>query len=147
MNENRNVNLDLLQKRIRDLEEDNKRLVVEATELVQEAEECEAKEEKLVTDAVKHLTEANVQINYLSKKFTTKSDESHKQREEINHLLAQVRNDFLSFSFLCFVFFITFLSSFYCLTHFLCNTTRNIFTAIENRAKMSHLKKIQPNFK
>ena len=99
MNENRNVNLDLLQKRIRDLEEDNKRLVAEATELVQEAEECEAKEEKLVTDAVKHLTEANVQINYLSKKFTTKSDESHKQREEINHLLAQVRNDFLSFLF------------------------------------------------
>ena len=94
MNENRNVNLDLLQKRIRDLEEDNKRLVAEATELVQEAEECEAKEEKLVTDAVKHLTEANVQINYLSKKFTTKSDESHKQREEINHLLAQVRKLF-----------------------------------------------------
>ena len=100
MNENRNVNLDLLQKRIRDLEEDNKRLVVEATELVQEAEECEAKEEKLVTDAVKHLTEANVQINYLSKKFTTKSDESHKQREEINHLLAQVRKDFQSFLFM-----------------------------------------------
>ena len=100
MNENRNVNLDLLQKRIRDLEEDNKRLVAEATELVQEAEECEAKEEKLVTDAVKHLTEANVQINYLSKKFTTKSDESHKQREEINHLLAQVRKLFF---FSCFV--------------------------------------------
>ena len=109
MNENRNVNLDLLQKRIRDLEEDNKRLVAEATELVQEAEECEAKEEKLVTDAVKHLTEANVQINYLSKKFTTKSDESHKQREEINHLLAQVRNNSfrvlysLLFSFLLFI--------------------------------------------
>ena len=89
----------MLQKRIRDLEEDNKRLVAEATDLVQEAEESEAKEEKLVTDAVKHLTEANVQINYLSKKFTTKSDESHKQREEINHLLAQVRNNFLSFLF------------------------------------------------
>ena len=89
----------MLQKRIRDLEEDNKRLVAEATDLVQEAEESEAKEEKLVTDAVKHLTEANVQINYLSKKFTTKSDESHKQREEINHLLAQVRKDFQSFLF------------------------------------------------
>ena len=97
----------MLQKRIRDLEEDNKRLVAEATDLVQEAEESEAKEEKLVTDAVKHLTEANVQINYLSKKFTTKSDESHKQREEINHLLAQVRNNFLSFLF--FVLYPSFL--------------------------------------
>ena len=116
MNENRNVNLDLLQKRIRDLEEDNKRLVAEATELVQEAEECEAKEEKLVTDAVKHLTEANVQINYLSKKFTTKSDESHKQREEINHLLAQVRNN--SFRVLYSLLFSFFF--FYYLTHFLC---------------------------
>ena len=134
MNENRNVNLDLLQKRIRDLEEDNKRLVAEATELVQEAEECEAKEEKLVTDAVKHLTEANVQINYLSKKFTTKSDESHKQREEINHLLAQVRNN--SFRVLYSLFFIGFLSSFYCLPLFLCNsaicTTTNVFIEFEN---------------
>ena len=120
----------MLQKRIRDLEEDNKRLVAEATDLVQEAEESEAKEEKLVTDAVKHLTEANVQINYLSKKFTTKSDESHKQREEINHLLAQVRLDFMDI-----LFFLD------CLIHFLCNTTRNIFIAIENRVKMSHLKK------
>ena len=99
----------MLQKRIRDLEEDNKRLVAEATDLVQEAEESEAKEEKLVTDAVKHLTEANVQINYLSKKFTTKSDESHKQREEINHLLAQVRKDFQSF---LFVFLYSLLPSF-----------------------------------
>ena len=52
--------------------------------------ECEEKEEKLVTDAVKHLTEANVQINYLSTEFNVKSDESRKQKEEITHLLAQV---------------------------------------------------------
>ena len=53
-------------------------------------QECEEKEEKLVTDAVKHLTEANVQINSLSRKFTTKTNESHKQKEEITQLLAQV---------------------------------------------------------
>lgn len=84
------VNPHTLEKKIRDLEEENKRLQDEATELAKEAMECEAKEEKLVTDAVKHLTEANVQINYLSKKFTVKSDESSKQQEEITHLLAQV---------------------------------------------------------
>ena len=44
----------------------------------------------LVGDAVKHLTEANVQINSLSRKFTTKTNESYKQKEEITHLLAQV---------------------------------------------------------
>ena len=60
------------------------------TELAKEAFECEAKEEKLVTDAVKHLTEANVQINYLSEENFVKSNESHKQKEEITYLLAQV---------------------------------------------------------
>ena len=63
------------------------------TELAKEAFECEAKEEKLVTDAVKHLTEANVQINYLSEEFNVKSHESQKQKEEITHLLAQVINE------------------------------------------------------
>ena len=49
----------------------------------------------LVGDAVKHLTEANVQINSLSRKFTTKTNESYKQKEEITHLLAQVSAIFL----------------------------------------------------
>ena len=39
---------------------------------------------------MKHLTEANVQISYLSEEFSVKSDESRKQKEEITHLLAQV---------------------------------------------------------
>ena len=50
----------------------------------------EEKEEKLVHETVKHLTEANVQISYLSEEFSVKSDESRKQKEEITHLLAQV---------------------------------------------------------
>ena len=91
------VSLDTLQKKIRDLEEENKDLQLEASELAKEAIECEAKEEKLVGDAVKHLTEANVQINHLSKKFTVKSDESQKQQEEITHLLAQVSSFKLSY--------------------------------------------------
>ena len=44
----------------------------------------------MVSDAVKHLTEANVQISVLSEEFSVKSDESRKQKEEITHLLAQV---------------------------------------------------------
>ena len=50
----------------------------------------EEKEEKLVHETVKHITEANVQISYLSEEFSVKSDESRKQKEEITHLLAQV---------------------------------------------------------
>ena len=51
---------------------------------------CEEKEEKLVSDAVKHLTEAQGQISYLSEEFIVKEDESFKQKEEITQLLAQV---------------------------------------------------------
>ena len=82
--------LPILERRIKELAEENKQLHAEATELANEAKECEEKEEKLVGDAVKHLTEANVQINSLSRKFTTKTNESYKQKEEITHLLAQV---------------------------------------------------------
>ena len=60
-------------------------------QLAKEAIEVEEKEEKLVSETVKHMTEANLQISYLSEEFTVKSDESRKQKEEITHLLAQVR--------------------------------------------------------
>ncbi len=59
-------------------------------QLAKEAYEVEEKEEKLVSETVKHLTEANVQISVLSEEFSVKSDESRKQKEEITHLLAQV---------------------------------------------------------
>ncbi len=58
--------------------------------MAKEAIEVEAKEERLVSDAVRHLSEANMRINHLSAEFSTKSDESRKQKEEITHLLAQV---------------------------------------------------------
>jgi trafficking kinesin-binding protein 1 len=86
----RSINAELLQRKISALEKDNKKLHEEATELAKEAYEVEEKEEKLVHDTVKHLTEANVQISFLSEEFTVKSDESRKQKENITHLLAQV---------------------------------------------------------
>ena len=88
--DSKDFNVGILERKIRDLEEENKKLQSEAAELANEAYECEVKEEKLVTDAVKHLTEANVQINYLSEEFNVKETESQKQKEEITHLLAQV---------------------------------------------------------
>ena len=62
----------------------------DSLQLAKEAFEVEEKEEKLVHETVKHLSEANVQISYLSEEFSVKSDESRKQKEEITHLLAQV---------------------------------------------------------
>ena len=67
-----------------------KQLQADAAELAKEALECEIKEEKLVTDAVKHLNDANLQINSLSKRIIGKADESQKQKEKIAVLLSQV---------------------------------------------------------
>ena len=63
----------------------------DATELAREALECEAKEEKLVTDAVKHLNQANLQIHSMSKRIIGKSEEAQKQKQDIAHLLTQVK--------------------------------------------------------
>jgi len=86
----RSFNVDILQKKISDLEKDNKSLHEEASKLADEAYACEEKEEKLVKDAVQHLTQANSQIKDLHHQFTHKVDESSRQREEINSLLSQV---------------------------------------------------------
>lgn len=64
-----------------------------------EVEEVEEKEERLKCNALKHLTEARVQISHLSEEFSRKSDESMHQKEEITRLLSQVRQRFLSLFF------------------------------------------------
>eukprot|EP00092_Neocalanus_flemingeri_P012790 GFUD01013782.1.p1 GENE.GFUD01013782.1~~GFUD01013782.1.p1 ORF type:complete len:1377 (+),score=309.96 GFUD01013782.1:584-4714(+) len=86
----RSFNVELLQRKITDLEDDNKTIHAEASKLAHEAYACEEKEEKLVKDAVQHLTQANSQIKDLHHQFTHKVDESSRQREEINSLLSQV---------------------------------------------------------
>ena len=68
----------------------------DATELAREALECEAKEEKLVTDAVKHLNQANLQIHSMSKRIIGKSEESQKQKQDIANLLKEVKTMELS---------------------------------------------------
>ena len=68
----RSINVDLLQRKIEDLEQDNKTLHAEAFNLAQDAYKCEEKEEKLVKDAVQHLTQANYQIKDLHSQFTHK---------------------------------------------------------------------------
>lgn len=84
------LSVDLMQKKVKDLEADNRKLQEEATELAKEAFACEEKEEKLVSDAVKHLTEANTQLATLRIEYQIKSEECLKQKEEITQLLAQV---------------------------------------------------------
>jgi hypothetical protein len=62
-------------------------------QLAQEAYACEEKEEKLVTDAVKHLTEANYQIKDLYDQFTVKVNH---ETFNINHISLQCWRSFIA---------------------------------------------------
>ena len=59
--------------------------------MANEAFACEQKEEKLVSDAVKHLTETNIKLSTMNNDYQVKVQESLRQKEEITHLLAKVR--------------------------------------------------------
>ena len=117
------ANVEYIEKKVKYLKEDNKKLQEEATEvcnhgiifqilslgqqsdfififkmrifvlkqLAKEAFACEQKEEKLVSDAVQHLTEANLKLTAMSTEYQTKVEESMRQKEEMTHLLAKVR--------------------------------------------------------
>ncbi|XP_054637499.1 trafficking kinesin-binding protein 1 isoform X3 [Dunckerocampus dactyliophorus] len=82
--------LDSLQKRLKDLEEENKCLRSEASHLETETISYEEKEQQLVNDCVKELRDANVQISSLAEELARKSEDASRQQEEITHLLSQI---------------------------------------------------------
>ncbi|XP_077576805.1 trafficking kinesin-binding protein 1 isoform X2 [Stigmatopora nigra] len=82
--------LDSLQKKLKDLEEENQSLRSEASHLETETLFFEEKEQQLVNDCVKELRVANLQISSLAEDLAKKSDDASRQQEEITHLLSQI---------------------------------------------------------
>nr|XP_046254628.1 trafficking kinesin-binding protein 1-like isoform X5 [Scatophagus argus] len=82
--------LESLQKKLKDLEEENKSLRSEASHLETETISYEEKEQQLVNDCVKELRNSNLQISSLSEELARKSDDASRQQEEITHLLSQI---------------------------------------------------------
>ncbi|XP_037641172.1 trafficking kinesin-binding protein 1 isoform X3 [Sebastes umbrosus] len=82
--------LDSLQKKLKDLEEENKSLRCEASHLETETISYEEKELQLVNDCVKELRDANVQISSLAEDLARKTEDASRQQEEITHLLSQI---------------------------------------------------------
>lgn len=104
---------DLLQRKVKGLEDDNRKLRAEASQLVRESSETEVREEKLVKDLLSQLgwlmdrtcvrehpsqffflshlpAEANGHIKGLDDELADKYEESAKQQEEISSLLGQL---------------------------------------------------------
>nr|XP_051707777.1 trafficking kinesin-binding protein 1 isoform X10 [Oryctolagus cuniculus] len=82
--------LDSLQKKLKDLEEENVVLRSEACQLKTETITYEEKEQQLVNDCVKELRDANAQIASISEELAKKTEDAARQQEEITHLLSQI---------------------------------------------------------
>nr|DBA24864.1 TPA: hypothetical protein GDO54_012462 [Pyxicephalus adspersus] len=81
---------DSLQKKLKDLEDENIVLRSEACHLQTETITYEEKEQQLVNDCVKELRDANIQIATLSEELAKKTEDAARQQEEITHLLSQI---------------------------------------------------------
>lgn len=62
----KSVNLELLQRKVKSLEDENKSLRCEAAQLVQETDECEEQERKLMADIAHQLNATNSEFDGLS---------------------------------------------------------------------------------
>ncbi|TSK87408.1 Trafficking kinesin-binding protein 1 [Bagarius yarrelli] len=82
--------VDVLQRKLRDLEEENLSLRSEASNLKSETETFEEKEQQLVNDCVKELRQSSLQISTIAEELTRKTEDAARQQEEITYLLSQI---------------------------------------------------------
>ncbi|RVE66455.1 hypothetical protein OJAV_G00107540 [Oryzias javanicus] len=81
---------DTLQRKLKELEEENLSLRSEASHLKTETETYEEKEQQLVNDCVKELRLSSLQISVIAEELARKTEDASRQQEEITHLLSQI---------------------------------------------------------
>ncbi|NXK02827.1 TRAK2 protein, partial [Herpetotheres cachinnans] len=84
------LQLDVLQDKLRELEEENLALRSKACHLKTETITFEEKEQQLVNDCVKELRQTNAQISRITEELSEKSEELVRYQEEISSLLSQI---------------------------------------------------------
>ncbi|XP_060050121.1 trafficking kinesin-binding protein 2 isoform X2 [Erinaceus europaeus] len=84
------LQLDMLQDKLKELEEENMALRSKACHIKTETITYEEKEQQLVHDCVKELRETNAQMSKLTEELSGKSDELLRYQEEISSLLSQI---------------------------------------------------------
>ncbi|XP_017293111.1 trafficking kinesin-binding protein 2 isoform X2 [Kryptolebias marmoratus] len=82
--------LESLQNKLQELEEENQALRTEACQLKRDTMTYEEKEQQLVSDCVKELRESNSQMVSLSDELSQKNEELLRHQEEIAQLLSQI---------------------------------------------------------
>uniref|UniRef100_A0A8C2TV35 Trafficking kinesin protein 2 n=1 Tax=Coturnix japonica TaxID=93934 RepID=A0A8C2TV35_COTJA len=84
------LQLDILQDKLRELEEENLALRSKACHLKTETITYEEKEQQLVNDCVRELRQTNAQISRITEELSEKSEEVVRYQEEISSLLSQI---------------------------------------------------------
>eukprot|EP00057_Strongylocentrotus_purpuratus_P029495 XP_011683969.1 PREDICTED: trafficking kinesin-binding protein 1 [Strongylocentrotus purpuratus] len=84
------INIDNLQKKIKNLEEENLHLRIETCELRTTTTNIEEKEEELVRDCFRQLGDARGTCEILTDELSKRFEENMRQQEEITYLLAQL---------------------------------------------------------
>ncbi|NXP50462.1 TRAK2 protein, partial [Heliornis fulica] len=84
------LQLDVLQDKLRELEEENLALRSKACHLKTETIIYEEKEQQLVNDCVKELRQTNAQISRITEELSEKSEELVHYQEDISSLLSQI---------------------------------------------------------
>ncbi|NWQ63198.1 TRAK2 protein, partial [Neopipo cinnamomea] len=84
------LQLDVLQDKLRELEEENLALRSKACHLKTETITYEEKEQQLVNDCVKELRQTNAHISRITEELSEKSEEVVRYQEEISSLLSQI---------------------------------------------------------
>ncbi|XP_040002098.1 trafficking kinesin-binding protein 1 isoform X2 [Xiphias gladius] len=84
------VHYDFLQQKLKGLEEENRKLRLEANELTTETTNYEEQEQELMMVCVEELSSVNKQVFDLSEELARKVEDSLRQQEEISSLLAQI---------------------------------------------------------
>ncbi|XP_061536260.1 trafficking kinesin-binding protein 1 isoform X2 [Phycodurus eques] len=84
------VHYDFMQQKLKCLEEENRKLRLEASELCTETTNYEEQEQELMMVCVEELSSVNKQVVDLSDELARKVEDSFRQQEEISSLLAQI---------------------------------------------------------
>ncbi|XP_058818421.1 trafficking kinesin-binding protein milt isoform X3 [Topomyia yanbarensis] len=86
----KSVNLELLQRKVKTLEDENKSLRCEAAQLVMETDECEEQERKLMADIANQLSTANSEFDGLNLELERLKEENRLQHEQIISLTSRL---------------------------------------------------------
>ncbi|KAI3352868.1 hypothetical protein L3Q82_019441, partial [Scortum barcoo] len=84
------VHYDFLHQKLKGLEDENRKLRLEASELTTETTHYEEQEQELMMVCVEELSSVNKQVVDLSEELAKKVEDSLRQQEEISSLLAQI---------------------------------------------------------